>query len=361
MNLRTVLYDEHVARGARMVEFAGWDMPVQYAGVLAEHAAVRTAAGLFDTSHMDAIRLAGPGSLEALSRVVTQDVRTLAVGACRYGFMLNEEAGVIDDLIVYRLADDDWMAVVNAGTAPVDAAWLRRQCEGPACTVTDLRPVLGKLDLQGPQARAMLQRVLGVDTQSLRRFRWMRPAGPAQAGWVVSRTGYTGEDGVEIYAPLDALPDIWRRLTGAGATPCGLGARDTLRLEAGLPLYGHEFDTSTSPAEANLMRYCAKDEPFIGREALRRRAAAPARLLVRFRLAGRQTARNGQTIRRDDGTAIGQVTSGSFGPTVGQAIGFASVVPPAAAPGSRWLVDTGRARLPAEVVQEPFIRKEPAT
>jgi aminomethyltransferase len=227
--------------------------------------------------------------------------------------------------------------------------------------VTDLRPVQGNLDLQGPLARAILQRVLGVDTQSLRRFRWMRPADPSRAGWVVSRTGYTGEDGVEIYAPLDSLPDIWRRLTDAGVTPCGLGARDTLRLEAGLPLYGHEFDTSTSPAEANLMRFCTKDEPFIGREALQRRAAAPGRLLVRFRLAGRQTARNGQTIRLDDGTAIGQVTSGSFGPTVGQAIGFASVVPSAAAPGSRWLVDTGRARLPAEVVQEPFIRKEPAT
>lgn len=357
MGLRTPLYNRHVALGARMVAFGGWDMPVQYDGVLAEHARVRADAGLFDTSHMDAFWVEGPGSLDALSRVVTQDLRTLAVGACRYGFLLNEEAGVIDDLIVYRMGEASWMPVVNAGTAPGDFAWMREQLPGTDCRLRDLRATQGKLDLQGPNAVPVLARALGIHAEGLRRFRWMR----ATAGghdWIVSRTGYTGEDGVELYAAPEAIDAAWQALTGAGVPPCGLGARDTLRLEAGLPLYGHELDVATSPAEANLMRYCRKDEPFIGREALRRRAASPSLRLVPFRLAGRQTARNGQTVRRADGTPVGRVTSGSYGPTLGQAIGFAYVAPDEAQPGTHWMVDNGRALLPATVATLPFLTKE---
>lgn len=357
MELQTPLYARHVAHGARMVEFGGWDMPVQYDGVLAEHARVRSGAGLFDTSHMDAFWIEGPGSLDALSRVVTQDLRTLAVGACRYGFLLNHEAGVIDDLIVYRMDEAAWMPVVNAGTAPGDFAWMREQLAGADCRLRDLRATQGKLDLQGPQAVAILARVLGIDAAGLRRFRWMRAAAGGH-DWIVSRTGYTGEDGVELYAAPEAIDAAWQALTGAGVRPCGLGARDTLRLEAGLPLYGHEFDTATSPAEAGMMRYCKKEEPFVGREALLRRAARPALRLAPFRLAGRQTARHGQTVRSADGAPIGRVTSGSYGPTVGQAIGFAYVSPDAACPGAAWVVDTGRALLPATVTTLPFFAKE---
>jgi aminomethyltransferase len=357
MGLRTVLYDSHIARGARMVDFGGWDMPVQYDGVLAEHARVRTDVGLFDTAHMDAFWLEGADSLDVLSRLVTQDVRTLAVGGCRYGFLLNEDGGVIDDLIVYRMGERQWMPVVNAGTAPTDFAWVLQQCEGTATAVRDLRDTQAKLDLQGPSALATLRRVFGVDAAGLTRFRWMRVRVGA-AEWIISRTGYTGEDGVELYAPHAALFDAWQALLDAGVKPCGLGARDTLRLEAGLPLYGHEFDTATSPAEAGLLRFCAKPEPFIGQEALRRRAAKPEALLVPFRLEGRQTARNGQAVRREGGEPVGRVTSGSFGPTVGQAIGFAYVAPPYACPGTRWFVDNGRMLLPAEVTELPFIRKE---
>ena len=356
MGLRTVLYESHVARGARMVDFGGWDMPVQYEGVLAEHAHVRTGAGLFDTSHMDAFWVEGPDSLDVLSRLVTQDLRTLAVGACRYGFLLNEEGGVLDDLIVYRMGDRQWMPVVNAGTAPSDFAWVRQHCSGTQTVVRDLRNEQGKLDVQGPEATAAVARVFGIGLTELRRFRWMR-ARVGGADWIVSRTGYTGEDGVEIYAPHADIRAAWQALLDAGVPSCGLGARDTLRLEAGLPLYGHEFDTSTSPAEAGFMRYCAKAEPFIGKEALLRREAAPAELLVPFRLDGRQTARNGQAVRLESGEAIGRVTSGSFCPTAGQALGFAYVAPPYARPGTRWFVDNGRALLPAMVTELPFLRK----
>lgn len=358
MGLRTTLYGEHVALGARLVDFAGWEMPLQYSGVMAEHNAVRTAAGLFDTCHMDAIRIAGTGSLAALSHVFTAELRTLAVGACRYGFLLDETAGVLDDLIVYRLADSEWLAVVNAGTAPQDVAWLRRHCEGPDCVVDDLRDKLAKIDLQGPDARSLLKEVLALDTGSLKRFRWLRPAQPERAAWLVSRTGYTGEDGVEIYAPTGEIREAWRALVAAGVTPCGLASRDTLRLEAGLPLYGHEFDRQTSPAEAGMMRYCSKEEPFIGREALLQRAAAPQELLVRFTLEGRQTARHGQPVVTAAGIPIGRVTSGSFAPTAGHAIGFAYVKPEFAAAGTSWLIDTGRNRLAAVVTDKPFIPKE---
>ncbi len=354
MGLRTILYDCHVARDARLIDFGGWDMPVQYDGVLAEHARVRSDVGMFDTSHMDAFWVEGPDSLDALSRIVTQELRTLAVGGCRYGFMLKEDGGVIDDLIVYRMGETQWMPVVNAGTAPGDFEWMSRQCADTATSVRDLRASQGKLDVQGPNALATLARVFGLDLSALRRFRWMRARVGADE-WIVSRTGYTGEDGVEIYAPHAVIRSAWQALLDAGVKPCGLGARDTLRLEAGLPLYGHEFDLHTSPAETLWLRYCAKDEPFIGRDALLRRAVAPARLLAPFRLEGRQTARHGQTVRAADGAEIGRVTSGSYGPTVGQAIGFASVLPAHAQPGTTIWIDNGRALLPATVATLPFI------
>ena len=357
MARKTALYANHVALGARMVDFGGWEMPLQYAGVLAEHAAVRSACGMFDTSHMDAIWIEGPDSLDALSRTVTQDLRTLAEGACRYGFLLAEDAGVQDDLIVYRIGEDAWMAVVNAATAEADFAWIREQCDGTGTAVHDLRGVQGKLDVQGPEAAATVQRLFGVAVDSLRRFRWLR-ATVRGATWLVSRTGYTGEDGVEIYAPHDAIRAAWETLREAGVQPCGLGARDTLRLEAGLPLYGHELDRSVSPAEAGLMRYCAKAEPFVGRDALLRRAEAPGTRLVPFRLDGRQTARSGQAVRLTGGEEVGRVTSGSFGPTAGQALGFAYVLPPYARPDTRIFVDNGRTLLAGAVTQLPFLRKE---
>lgn len=355
MGFKTILYDSHVAHGARMIEFGGWDMPVQYEGVLGEHLRVRSDVGMFDTSHMGAFWIDGQASLDTLSRIVTQDLRTLAVGRCRYGFMLNEAGGVIDDLIAYRMDEHQWMLVVNAGTAPGDFAWLQQQGAGTECQIRKLREYQSKLDIQGPNTLATLKRVFDIEASELKRFGWLRTT-VAGKEWVISRTGYTGEDGVEIYASTAAIRHAWQTLLDAGIRPCGLGARDTLRLEAGFPLYGHEFDSETSPAEAGMMRYCSKPEPFIGREALLQRAANPQRVLVPFYLAGRQTARHSQIVQCDDGTAIGRVTSGSYGPTVRQAIGFAYIKPSHAHPGSRLLVDTGRARLPITITELPFLK-----
>ncbi len=355
MGFKTALYDSHLALKARMIDFGGWEMPVQYESVLAEHACVRNDAGVFDTSHMDAFWITGPDSLDTLSRLVTQDLRTLAVGACRYGFLLNETAGVIDDLIVYRMGDNEWMPVVNASTAPYDLIWMREHSEGSRTEIRDLRGIQGKLDVQGPNAITIVERIFRIDLSGLKRFRWTRVENDGDV-WFVSRTGYTGSDGVEIYPPAESMCRIWRALLDAGVRPCGLGARDTLRLEAGLPLNGHEFDSALSPAEAGMMRYCAKAEPFIGKEALLRRAANPATLLAPFLLEGRQTARHGQNVLLENGDRIGRVTSGSFCPTVGRAIGFAHVTPSHAAPGKRWFIDTGRTSLPATATTLPFLK-----
>ncbi len=362
MNLRTVLYANHVALGARMVPFAGWEMPVQYEGVIAEHQRTRQGVTIFDTCHMDAFRVRGAGALDFLSRMLTADLRTLADGRCRYGFMLRDDGGVIDDLIAYRMEAEHWMLVVNAGTAPGDFAWLRQHLEpGAAVTLEDLRERQGKLDVQGPESPGAVARLLGQDLGDMKRFAF-RHVIYEGSELCVSRTGYTGENGFELYAPLELVPEIWERLLGLGVTPAGLGARDTLRLEAGLSLYGHELTLAVSPVEAGLLRYAAKHETFIGREALQRRAAeGPAHMLAPFAIAGRQTARNGNRVQDAAGADIGWVASGSFAPTLGHAIGFAYVRPKHAAAGSQWRIDIGRRLLEARVTSAPFYSRKAAT
>ncbi|MDD5704452.1 MAG: glycine cleavage system aminomethyltransferase GcvT [Kiritimatiellae bacterium] len=355
---QTILHDRHVALGARMVPFAGWDMPVQYEGVLAEHQRTRQAVALFDTCHMDAFRVRGRGTLDYLSRMLTDDLRTLADGRCPYGFLLRDDGGVLDDLIAYRVTAEDWMLVVNAGTAEGDFAWLRQHLEGNAgVTLEDLRGAQGKLDVQGPESQAAVEGLLRQDLGALKRFSFgaWRYDG---AALTVSRTGYTGENGYELYAPVAAIPRLWDRLIELGATPAGLGARDTLRLEAGLPLYGHELSVDVTPVEAGMMRYAGKNEPFTGREALlARMTAGVAWQLTPFVIAGRQTARNGNRVQAADGTDIGWVTSGSFAPSLGYAIGFAYVKPAHAGAGCCWRVDVGRRLLEARVTAAPFYRR----
>jgi aminomethyltransferase len=342
MNARTILFEKHVLAKARMVDFGGWDMPVQYDGIIAEHNRVRTHVGMFDTCHMDAFLIKGD-----LNPIVSQDLKTLAVGACRYGFLLNEEAGILDDQICYRLGESEWMMVVNASTAPADFAWVSQRIEAQ-----DLRSTQSKIDVQGPDALAEVTRILGLDLSDLKRFRWKR-----FSNCLVSRTGYTGEDGVEIYATHEAIATFWDKLLANGVLPCGLGARDTLRLEAGLPLYGHEFDLTKSPAEANVMRYASKAESFIGKDALLERAKNLKEQLVAFKLEGRQSARNGQVVKQGD-SVIGVVTSGSYCPTIAAAVGFAYVDPRHTVLGSTFSIDNGRALLAATVVEPPFYRKK---
>jgi aminomethyltransferase len=342
MNARTILFEKHVLAKARMVDFGGWDMPVQYDGIIAEHNRVRTHVGMFDTCHMDAFLIKGD-----LNPIVSQDLKTLAVGACRYGFLLNEVAGILDDQICYRLGESEWMMVVNASTAPADFAWVSQRIEAQ-----DLRSTQSKIDVQGPDALAEVTRILGLDLSDLKRFRWKR-----FSNCLVSRTGYTGEDGVEIYATHEAIATFWDKLLANGVLPCGLGARDTLRLEAGLPLYGHEFDLTKSPAEANVMRYASKAESFIGKDALLERAKNLKEQLVAFKLEGRQSARNGQVVKQGD-SVIGVVTSGSYCPTIAAAVGFAYVDPRHTVLGSTFSIDNGRALLAATVVESPFYRKK---
>lgn len=351
----TILHDSHKRLGARLIDFGGWDLPVQYDGILVEHQRVRQDVGMFDTCHMDAFRVSGTGALDFLSYMLTQDLRTLADGRCRYGFMLREDAGVLDDLIAYRFSATDWMVVVNAGPAADDFAWLSRYRPVVGVSLTDLRGIQGKIDVQGPNSRRAVESVLGLDLSDMGYFRF-RTFG---AGGIVSRTGYTGELGYEIFAPLVAVVALWERLLAAGVKPAGLGARDTLRLEAGLPLYGHELSEKVSPAEAGMLRYAGKSEAFMGREALLvRQQTAAAPHLSAFTIAGRQSARNGNRVLDAVGDEAGWVTSGSFSPTLGHAIGFAYVRPDLAVPGQIFDVDAGRNVLPARVTTAPFVGRK---
>ena len=355
---RTILYDSHVRLGARMVDFGGWDMPVQYDGIIAEHHRTRQDVTLFDTCHMDAFRVEGPGSLDFLSRLVTQDLRSLADGRCRYGFLLREDGGVLDDLIVYRFASDRWMVVVNAGTAPGDFAWFQTHAPASGVVLQDLRGIQGKIDVQGPNSLHPVATLLGMNLDDMGYFSFRTFHVDGVAG-VVSRTGYTGEHGYEIYAPVATTLAFWERLLTMGFKPAGLGARDTLRLEAGLPLYGHELNNEVSPVEAGMTRYAAKNEAFIGRAALLARQTKGIQdRLVGFRIEGRQSARNGNRVLDAAGDVVGHVTSGSFAPTLGHAIGCAYVRPGLAATGTHLTIDLGSRQLTAQVTLLPFYRRK---
>ena len=350
--LQTPLYERHRALGGRLIEFGGWMMPVQYEGIQSEHLATRTAVTVFDTCHMGRFRITGPGSLEGLSALLTQDLRTLRDGACRYGFLLREDGGILDDTIIYRFNAQDWLLVVNAGTRPNDRNWIAGRLQG-AVAFEDISDTWGKLDVQGPRALATVSALLGRDVTTLAYFRFITLTHQGMP-MIVSRTGYTGEKGVELYVDAGCVGNLWDDLLAAGVKPAGLGARDTLRLEAGLPLYGHELSEELTPVEAGMERYAAKSEPFVGREALQRRLAeGPARRLCGFRVAGRQAARAGHRVLAA-GQDAGIVTSGSFSPTLQCAIGFAYVATPAAIPGHRVTIDTGRTPLEAELVKMPL-------
>ena len=341
-----------------MVDFGGWDMPVQYDGILAEHQRTRQHVSMFDTCHMDEFLVDGPGSLDFLSRMVTQNLRTLADGRCRYGFLLRDDGGVLDDLIVYRMAVDNWMVVVNAGTSPNDFKWMKSHLPKTGATLKDMRGTYVKLDVQGPESRAAMEKVLGYSLGEMGYFTFKNIVLDGALA-VISRTGYTGEHGYEIYAPEADIAKLWDKLLESGVRPAGLGARDTLRLEAGLPLYGHELNETLSPFEAGMMRYAVKEEDFVGRAALlARQASGPARKLVGFTITGRQSARNGNRVLDMSGAEAGVVTSGSFAPSLGQAIGYAYVRPDFSAVGATFKIEVGSRQLDATVVTPPFYRKK---
>ncbi len=354
--LRTALYQRHVQLGARRVPFAGWEMPVQYRGIVAEHQAVRTSAGLFDVSHMGEIRIWGPGALATLDRLLCNDPRRLAVGQALYTPMCRPNGGVLDDLVVCRLGEDRYLLVVNASRREVDSQWVRDHARD--CRVRDVSFFTSLLALQGPRAQELLQRLTEFDLSGLPRFRLTPPIRVAGVRAVVSRTGYTGEDGFEILTDWLDAPRVWDALVELGATPCGLGARDTLRLEAGYLLYGQDMDESTTPLEAGLgWTVKLEGREFVGAGALRRqKAEGVRRRLCGLVLEGRAIARSGCAVLRD-GEVVGRVTSGTFGPSVQRSIALAYLPTELSAAGTRVEVAVRDQRVAAEVASLPFYRR----
>jgi aminomethyltransferase len=356
---RTPLYAEHVAAGARMVPFGGWEMPVQYTGIIEEHRATRGAVGLFDVSHMGEFEVEGPGALAALQHLTTNDVTALEVGQIQYSVLCYPNGTIVDDLTVYRMGDTRYMITVNAGnidkdwahvttsTAHIkDARW-RNASEGT-----------GLIAVQGPKAEAVVGRLADRDVTAIGYYRFAR-GNVGEVPTVISRTGYTGEDGFELYAPADGTAQLWKALLAAGradgATPVGLGARDTLRLEMKYALYGNDIDETTNALEAGLgwVVKPAKGE-FIGREALEKvRAEGVRRRLVGIEMVDKAVARHGYPVRKDD-RSVGIVTSGSYGPSVDKYIGIAYVETALAAVGSAVEVEIRGQGKSAQVARTPF-------
>jgi aminomethyltransferase len=352
---RTPLYGEHKALGARLVDFAGWEMPVQYEGIKAEHNAVRNHAGLFDVSHMGEAVFRGPDAEEAVQRLVTRDVSRLEDGQAGYSAVCYESGGTVDDVIVYR-RPDDFLVVVNASNREKDLEHFRSNTQDLDVEVADESDDWALLALQGPEAADLLQNLTGANLPDLRPFRFVEGE-VAGAKTLVSRTGYTGEDGFELYLSPDDAPRVWRELLEAGATPAGLGARDTLRLEAGMCLYGNELDPETTPLEAGIgfAVHLDKEREFIGQEALRREKEEGLRKkLVGFEVEGRGIARHDYPVRVE-GETVGHVTSGTLSPTLGQAIGLALVSPGVE---DRFEVVIRERPVEAHTVQLPFYKRE---
>lgn len=350
--MKTPIHDRHVALGARMAPFAGWEMPIQYRGILPEHEATRTGATVFDICHMGEFELTGPAAGADLDRLLTCAVGSLKDGQCRYGYLLRGDGGVLDDLTCYRWGAERFWLVVNAGTTARDLDWVRSHVS-PQTEVRDLSPALAKLDVQGPASLHLLERAFAAPWPALGYFRFTEHT----AGGVpmtVSRTGYTGEWGYELYFGAAAAGAVWDRLLEAGVTPAGLGARDTLRLEMGYPLYGHEMDESRTPVGLSRGAFLDLSKDFIGRAACARELESGAvRYLTGLTLAGRRAARTGDAVWRD-GRSVGTVTSGSLAPSLGIAVALAYLDEAATTPGTEVEVEVRGARLPARVTAPPF-------
>ncbi len=357
MGARTPLYDAHVALGAKMVPFGGWDMPLHYGSQLDEHHAVRRDAGVFDVSHMQPVDIAGPAAKPYLQYLLANDVNKLAEpGRALYSCMLNEHAGVVDDLICYYLAPGRYRPVVNAATADKDLAWMQQHATGFDVTITR-RDDLAMLAVQGPSARSKAEALLPAPIRAAAMA--LKPFHAVEGdGWLVGRTGYTGEDGFEIILPASAVSALWNGLLEAGVAPCGLGARDTLRLEAGMSLYGQDMDEDTDPLVAGLGWTIAWSPPerlFMGREALAARRGLPdLPRCVGLLLTGRGVLRAHQRVLLG-GEPVGEVTSGGFSPTLERSIALARVSP-AVAEGAEVAVEIRGKAVPARVVKPPFVR-----
>ncbi len=343
-----------------MVDFAGWAMPVQYpTGTLAEHRAVRERLGIFDVSHMGRIAVEGPEAGAFLDSLTTSDIGGLRVGRARYGLICSETGGILDDVVTLRLDEEEYTVVCNAASWDRVVPWFQDHAKVRA-TVTPQRDTTAMIAVQGPDAGTAVRSLCGTEVEGLRRFAVVRTGVPGDTGAMVSRTGYTGEDGYELIVESSVAPSIWDRLVGEmSATPCGLGARDTLRLEAGLLLYGQDMDTTTTPLEAGLRQFVDLDKDFVGCPALRAQDAAGLKQqLVGFVAEGRSSPRHGYAVVDSaEGDEIGTVTSGGPSPTLGTGIGLAYLPLAFTEPGTSIAVDIRGRRVNADVVETPFYRR----
>jgi aminomethyltransferase len=347
---RTPLYDRHVAAGGRLVPFAGWEMPVQYAGVRQEHIAVRSGAGVFDVSHMGQVETRGPDAQALLQHLLSNELRRLAEGGAQYSVMCNEDGGVLDDLFTYRMAECEFLTVTNAANHERDVEWMAREGDGFDADVIDVAAEFAMLAVQGPEARAIVERLADGRLPPRMHICERSVAGAAA---VVCGTGYTGEDGVELLLAPDDAPAVWDALLDAGVVPCGLGARDTLRLEVCFHLYGNDLTTERGPIEAGLGWCCQEQTGFIGSEAVAAmRAAGPSEKLVPFMIDGPGIARQGNPV-----LGGGEVTSGTFSPCLERGIGMAYVPAERATPGTQIEIDVRGTTRPATVAEKPLYRK----
>lgn len=353
-NKRTPLFAAHGDLGARMVPFGGWDMPVQYSGLSVEHHAVRSQVGMFDISHMGKFRLQGSDTLKQLQNLVPSNLAKIEPGQAQYTVLLNPEAGIIDDVIFYCQSPNQWVVIVNGATCSKDRLWLESHLIGVHFTDDTDNQIL--IALQGPQAVEVLQKLVAVDLGRLGRFAFVTAellGGPA----LIARTGYTGEDGFEIMVPIETGLKLWETFLALGVVPCGLGARDTLRLEAAMHLYGQDMDETTTPLEASLGWVIDWQKPeFIGHEVLRaQKAAGTAKRLVGFEVQSRQIARHGYPMTLA-GEPIGVVTSGTLPPTINRPIGLGYVPTALSAVGTVFDIEIRGKQIPAIVVKRPFYR-----
>ncbi|HET7053675.1 MAG TPA: glycine cleavage system aminomethyltransferase GcvT [Solirubrobacterales bacterium] len=348
---RTPLYERHAELGAKLVDFAGWEMPVQYEGVREEHMGVRTHAGMFDVSHMGEVEVEGPGALAFLQRALSNDVAAIAVGGAQYSCLCNEEGGVLDDLFAYRLGGDRYLLVTNSANHEADLAWLGRLSRSFDVTVRDVADRYAMLAVQGPHARAIAGRTLAIGLPPRMRVLVER-IGKRPA--LVCGTGYTGEAGVELLIDPEVAPAIWAELLDAGVVPCGLGARDTLRLEACFHLHGNDLGPDRNPIEAGLGWCCREATGFVGAEAVASaRAEGPAERLAPFRIEGAGIPRQGNPVLAG-GEQAGTVTSGSFSPSLEIGIGMAYVRSELAEPGTEVEIDVRGKHRAARIASKPL-------
>jgi len=365
---KTALNAVHRQMGARMVDFNGWDMPVEYpsaGGIIAEHNAVRNGVGVFDVSHMGDIRLTGPQALAAVEHISMNDAAKLGIGQAQYSALLYPQGTFVDDVIVHRLGEDDYLLVINAGTREKDFNWVRDNTRHFDCKVENLSDDFTQIAIQGPRGVDLLQKLTDANLSAVK-FYWVTHGTVCGLkNILIARTGYTAEDGFEIYVPADEATSarVWNEVLAVGkefgVLPCGLGARNTLRLEGKLPLYGHEISDTINVWEAGLDRFCKMEKPeFIGREALEKaRAGRLKRTLLGLEMVDRGIARDGYKVRDTGGDEVGYVTSGSFAPYLKKNIALAYLPPEFAAPGTEAKVEIRGQGVTARVVPTPFYKR----